>query len=216
MNIIFPSIAILGHQKDTLNYELALSKLPVTYHTCLTKKEYQYCDGLLLPGGGDVHPQFFHEENIASRSIDLSLDLCQFEAMDFFCKQKKPILGICKGMQVINIYFGGNIYQDLAQAKHHEWIGADQIHPSIIFPNTPLYTLYGSSLIINSAHHQGLHHLGRNLKIMQQSDDLIIEGIYHSTLPILGVQWHPERYVAGMALLQYFVSLLPSTNKTKT
>lgn len=187
-------IAILGRKKDTGNYERFLASLPATPLTTLNPADISFCDGLLLPGGGDITPAFFGEHNTGSRNIDTELDILQFQALDYAIRRSLPVLGICKGMQVINVAFGGTIIQDLPTASHHKYQGADQYHTTHILKDSCLDKLYGSTAVVNSAHHQGIGKTGRSLQPIQWCPfDHCIEAIVHETLPILGVQWHPER-----------------------
>lgn len=209
-----PKIAIVGREKSTGNYEKILSTLSIPHETTLNIGALHDFDALLLPGGGDITPAFFGEKNTASKNIDTELDILQIQATELFIKQKKPILGICKGMQLINVVLGGTIIQHLPTAKNHEYTAKDQYHPVHNIPGTLARSLYGDSCVINSAHHQGLGTLGKGCLIMQQSYDNVVEGIYHTTLPIFGVQWHPERLdnkktaTDGSLLFLHFWSLL--------
>ena len=154
-------------------------------------------------------PAFFGQENKGSKNIDVSMDQAQFSALTMFVLLKKPVLGICKGLQIINIYFGGDMIQDLPSAQIHSYIDGDQFHPTQIEKGSYLYKLYGTSLTVNSAHHQGIGRLGKSLFSVQKSQDGIIEAIAHESLPILGVQWHPERMEdpVSIPLFQYFLNL---------
>lgn len=208
------SIAIVGRAPDTINYENALHQLGAETITTLNPEEYERCAGLLLPGGGDITPAFFGQRNRGSRAIDTKLDIIQFQALELFAKKKKPVLGICKGLQIINVHFGGTIRQHLRSAERHRWNGSDQFH-YVYHINRErtdfFYQLYGSSAYVNSAHHQGIDKLGMELIPVCQAQDGIIEAVSHSTLPIIAVQWHPERIIAGggAELLYYFLSICP-------
>ena len=195
-------ILIAGHPEQTLNYQnllLVLGMLPVVkneYHSICPTSSF---DALLLPGGGDIHPSFFHAANEGSENIDSKLDLVQYLYLRDFVKEKKPVFGICKGMQMINVFFGGTILQDMPseskklhmQSKNH----SDSYHsifsaiPNISYP----------SKIVNSAHHQCIEKLGENLCVSHIAEDGVIEGIYHDSLPIIGLQWHPERLFPSCA-----------------
>lgn len=188
-----PKIAIVGREKFTVNYETILSSLSIPHETTLNIGSLHHFDGLLIPGGGDITPAFFGEKNTASKNIDTELDILQIQATELFIKQRKPILGICKGMQLINVVFGGTIIQHLPTAAQHQYTTEDQYHPVHNAPGTLAHFLYKDSCMVNSAHHQGIGTLGKDLHIMQAAEDGIAEGIYHYTLPIVGVQWHPER-----------------------
>lgn len=191
-------IAILGRKKDTVNYENFIKRLPATPLTTLSPGELSHCDALILPGGGDITPAFFGEHNTGSRNIDTELDILQFQALEFCLKRNLPVLGICKGMQLINVAFGGSIIQDMPDASLHRYLNGDQYHPTDIAPDSCLYQLYGSRLTVNSAHHQCIGQLGTDLLPIQWcTHDNCIEGIIHRSRPILGLQWHPERLVSS-------------------
>lgn len=207
-----PLIAIVGRSKDTGNYESALHQIGAQTFTSLTLEQCSICDGLLLPGGGDITPAFFGQSNQGSRSIDTELDILQLQALHYFSQQKKPILGICKGLQLINIHFGGTIHQHMKNASVHEWNGCDKYHYVYHVGCNRMdffYELYGTSAYVNSAHHQGIDLLGKNLMPLCQAADGTIESIAHTSLPILAVQWHPERILetGGLELLSYFLNI---------
>lgn len=209
-------VAIVGRAKDTVNYENALKTMGISSLTTMDLGHLSDFNALLLPGGGDITPAFFGQKNQGSKNIDIELDITQLQALDIFVKWKRPVLGICKGIQIINVYFGGTIIQHLPQAAIHAWDHADKVHLSSALPGTPLYSLYGEQFIVNSAHHQGIDALGKDLCIIQTSEDGIIEGLLHTSLPVIGVQWHPERLfrfpspactVDGSLLFSYFLTL---------
>ncbi len=199
--------------------------------SCLTHDACQYCralkciginpvvsnqiedenlfDGLLLPGGGDISPIFYHKKNHGSQNICITEDIIQILLFHRFLEQKKPILGICKGMQLINVALGGNLIQDLPTKKLHAYDGSDRYHITKALPGSQLHSLYGNDCITNSAHHQAVNKLGDHLCITQYAHDGVAEAIEHDTLPILGVQWHPERMqVEGNKIFSYFANLL--------
>lgn len=188
-------IAIAGYETLTSNYVNALSQLNMTPIVTLSipDKEINEYDGLLLPGGGDINPIFFHQSNIASRNIDTALDVIQFTLLQQFINAGKPILGICKGMQLINVHFGGTIMQHCHYASFHEFKKQDQVHSVTAAPDSFLAQLYGTSFCVNSAHHQCINKPGQHLSVLAYSYDNIIEAIAHDDLPIYGLQWHPER-----------------------
>lgn len=212
-------IAIIGRKKDTANYEAFFSKMPAKAVTTLFLGDLAACDGVVLPGGGDITPGFFGERSNGSKNIDTELDILQFQALDFCILHQIPVIGICKGMQVINVAFGGTILQDLPTADIHRCNGADQYHDSQIAPDSFLAGLYGEKMTVNSAHHQGLKLVGRELAPIQWCPrDRCIEAIVHESLPIFGLQWHPERLftennikktaATGDPLLGFFSSLI--------
>lgn len=187
------NIGIAGRRGKTDNYENACISLGFSPCTSLSLSKLASCDALILPGGGDITPGFYGQENRASRCIDTELDILQIQALEYFVKNKKPVLGICKGMQLINIYFGGTLIQDIPNSSFHQISDADILHTSYVQEDCVLNHLYGKEFQINSNHHQAIDKIGKGLHVVQTSQDGIIEGIMHETLPIFAVQWHPER-----------------------
>lgn len=221
-------IAIVGRERQTVNYQKALDLFSLNYEVTLSTGNLSKFDALLLPGGGDIDPALLGEPDEGSKNIDRELDLLQFQALDLFVKSKKPILGICKGFQLIQLYFGGRLIQDLPCPSMHpvQENGADTLHPVHSYPLTSilqgLYSFvpdFPEKVMVNSAHHQGIEKDGRNLYPFQKAKDGITEAICHKTLPILAFQWHPERMLlspdrksreTGRLAFTYFLSLLSS------
>ena len=104
-----PSVIIAGRSKDTKNYEKALADGQVLYETNLYPEECSSYSGLLLPGGGDIHPSYFGQSDRGSKKIEKELDRAQFALLDAFVQMGRPVFGICRGMQLINVYFGGDV-----------------------------------------------------------------------------------------------------------
>ena len=199
MNHVSPNnvsikVGIAGRINQTKNYENACISLGMTPCTNLSLSKLSTCDALILPGGSDITPGFYGQGKNGSRKIDTELDLLQIQALEFFIRTGKPILGICKGMQLINVYFGGTLIQDLPNSAEHQQEEGDLLHPSYITESCALSEIYGQEFIINSNHHQAVDKLGQNLKVVQMSQDGVVEAFYHQTHPIFAVQWHPERH----------------------
>jgi putative glutamine amidotransferase len=209
-------VLIAGQLEHTKNYETILQNCGADCSVSLHPDSLDSFDRLLLPGGGDIHPAFYNWTNHGSRKIDPRLDYTQFALLKHFVKRDCPILGICRGMQLINVFFGGDLIQDLPDHTDHHYIGKDQYHPTRTVPGTILHSIYGEYTIVNSAHHQACRLPGTDLLVTQTAHDGIIEGIEHTKRPILGVQWHPERMspspaypgsADGILLFHYFLSL---------
>ena len=200
-------IVILGRKKDTLNYEKALEQLSASYITTLSPNQISSCDGLLLPGGGDITPSFFGKKNTGSVHIDTELDILQLQALEKALSLGKPVLGICKGMQLINVFFGGTLIQHMKHANIHSYQNGDVRHETRIMEGTFLYKLYGPTLEVNSAHHQCLDQIGRELSLAQVAlPNLSAEAIFHMNAPVYGVQWHPERLdETGNLLFRFYL-----------
>lgn len=214
-------IAIAGKRAATDNYVRYVADCGLEPLVTLNTGEIAGCDAMILPGGGDITPAFFGEKNRASRSIDTELDVLQFQALDLCIRNQKPILGICKGMQVINVGLGGTVIQDLPTADLHKYNDGDQYHSTVIEKDSWLYSLCGPEAVVNSAHHQSVGRPGNGLRIVQYCPlDRCPEAFVHESLPILGVQWHPERLdrkkatLSGEDVLAYFVSLIVKQRQT--
>ena len=223
--IINMKIAILGRKKDTRNYVNYVTRLSCTPIQTLSPGEAAACDMLILPGGGDITPAFYGEEIDGSFSIDTELDVLQLQALEYAVQQKMPVLGICKGMQLINLIFGGSLCQHLPTAARHKDQNGDLLHPVYARPGSFLYDLYGPRTVVNSAHHQGILDgstaLGKNIAVVQRSADGTAEGIVHNYLPVIGLQWHPERLTGhtlhpdaadGSLIFQYFLNLVKAAD----
>lgn len=171
---------------------------PELQEICLSKY-----DALLLPGGGDIEPWRYHQENAASHALEPERDEEELFLLERFINTGKPVLGICRGMQVLNVFFGGTLFQDIS--GHSVENGVDRLHPVHTAPSL-LADCLGSDCVINSAHHQAVDQLGSDLLVLQWAPDGIIEAIQHRELPVLGVQWHPERIDdPGTRFFQFFL-----------
>ena len=147
-------------------------------------------DLLLLPGGGDVHPRFYGQQINGSTDIDEARDGRELALVDEFLRAGKPIVGICRGLQLLNVYFGGTLRQHIE--GHSQIDGVDRLHAINTAPGL-LRALYGARFTVNSAHHQAVETLGEGLQVLACAPDGTAEAIAHKALPVFAVQWHPER-----------------------
>ena len=145
------------------------------------------CDGLLLAGGGDLHPALFGETPQTDRlSVDRVRDAEEQALFDAFYRRRKPVLGICRGVQAVNVFLGGTLHQDIA--------GHDTAcHP--VRCTGALAALVGAAPTVNSYHHQAVDRLAPDLHPLARAADGTVEALLHQSAPVLGVQWHPERMV---------------------
>lgn len=176
-------------------------------------------DALVLCGGSDLHPRFYGQPVDGSVDIDEQRDEAEMALTKAFLDAGKPIFGICRGLQLLNVYFGGTLYQDLPTAPTHSpaVYGQYLAHGAVAAEASPCRALYGAAFPINSHHHQGIHTPGSGLTVTMWGDDGTAEEIVHTTLPIWAVQWHPEKMclrfaredtVDGLPILQKFVDSL--------
>lgn len=157
-------------------------------------------DGLLLSGGHDVNPLLFNEEpHVNLGEIDPYRDELELELTKIALESKKTILGICRGMQVLNIVAGGGLIQDIPSQISGS-IGHKQLGPRFFLSHkvsiqeaTLLHNLFGTlEESVNSFHHQAIDKPGDGLIVNCRSKDGVIEGIESEDGKILAVQWHPE------------------------
>ncbi|OUN97661.1 hypothetical protein B5F98_05720 [Pseudoflavonifractor sp. An44] len=167
-------------------------------------------DGLILAGGGDMHPACFHSLNRGSRDMDLPRDRRELALLDAFTAARRPVLGICRGHQVVNVWAGGNLVQNLDKtlAPFHQQPQGDCLHPVRTRKGSCMDAWYGAVGTVNSNHHQGLGKLGRGLVATAWSEGEVVEAMEHRTLPLWTVQFHPERMgEAGAVIFFQFVQL---------
>lgn len=163
------------------------------------------CDALLIPGGYDIAPAYFHQKMDSHATLyQQPIDHLDLSLIDAFVTMKKPILGICRGIQIINVYFQGTIDQHIKKSIHEESEHQHTIYP---LPNTLFDQLLLPAQQVNSFHHQCIEQLGDGLCLGAISKDMHIEAIFHEELPILGVQWHPER-MENDTIFPYFLDVL--------
>ncbi|MBE6551458.1 MAG: gamma-glutamyl-gamma-aminobutyrate hydrolase family protein [Ruminococcaceae bacterium] len=175
-------------------------------------------DGLILCGGGDIHPRYYGKKIDGSdeERIDTARDECEFSLIREFIRCGKPVFGICRGHQVLNVYFGGDMIQHIPTWESHKREG-DAVHLAKAEDASFLSPLYGESFCINSMHHQAVNNLGKGLKvILRSASDGVIEALVHESLPVIGVQFHPERMCAekrrrdtvdGIHIFKHFLNM---------
>ena len=151
--------------------------------------------GLILAGGGDIDPEVYGQSNAGSRSIDRARDRAELALLDEFLGSGRPVLGICRGHQLANVWAGGDLVQQLPQGQCplHQAEAGDVRHSIRMAEGSVLGRLYGACGVVNSNHHQGLGRLGDALRVTAWSSDGVAEGLEHLHLPLWTVQFHPER-----------------------
>lgn len=161
------------------------------------------CDGYLIPGGIDVNPISYGETpHPLLETTRLDFDEYQLHLIERMRVSKKPVLAICRGIQIVNVAYGGTLYQDVSLhgegTMRHSQVDITPggiSHRVSIEGGSILHRLYGSELWTNSYHHQSIKDLGAGLRITARADDGIIEAVEATDHPYLhAVQWHPESF----------------------
>jgi putative glutamine amidotransferase len=160
------------------------------------------CCGLVLTGGEDVDPSRYGEKPSPALGATLpARDDMEFSALDCALRLDMPIFGICRGCQVMNVHFGGSLYQDIDTERPGHLLHAQlapwgqRTHEASVLKDSLLHRIVGADLLkINSFHHQAVKELGQGLRVVARAEDGLVEAIEHESRDwVLGVQWHPER-----------------------
>lgn len=185
----------------------------------------QIASGILFTGSYcDIQPHLYGQENRKAEQCDSLLDRVELELFDAFYRQGKPILGICRGEQLINVALGGTLVQDIPQEipglTVHTQVYAKEtdFHPVNAAEGSLFANLFGSSFQTNSYHHQAVGICGKGLRATVTTEDNVVEALEHESLPIIATQWHPERMIGQeqtempdmMPLFRHFVALCGS------
>jgi putative glutamine amidotransferase len=171
-----------------------------------TKRLVKQLDGLVLQGGADLAPESYGETPILDGRWkgDRFRDEYEMELVKMFLGEDKPVFGICRGFQLMNAYFGGTLYQDIATQRpssiqHRDAVVYDSVNHGVQWVDGSfMQQLYAHDRAdhVNSVHHQGVKDLGKGLTVQAHcSEDGIIEAFihaYHEPGRVMGVQWHPE------------------------
>ena len=175
-------IVLIPMQNPSPNYLNALKQVGLDYQCNFSPTRLENYSGLLLTGGGDFLSAFYNGKTNC-RYVNVLRDVTEFKILDYFFKRNAPILGICRGMQIINVYLGGNLKN---VCNHQSKTEQDVFHPikstCDLFNNFPM---------VNSNHHQCVDKLFDFAKDLAFAVDGTIEAFLHKN--VIAVQFHPER-----------------------
>ena len=149
-------------------------------------------DGLLLTGGCDVEPKRYGAEPDGRGDYEAHRDEQELSLLAAALEVGLPVLGICRGLQVLNVHAGGTLHQHLPDHARFDVDPATTVHQVSFDPGTTLHELYGPVLEVNSLHHQAVDAVGRGLAATGRAADGTVEGLELAGAPVLAVQWHPE------------------------
>jgi putative glutamine amidotransferase len=166
------------------------------------------CDAIIISGGDDIPPDLYGEKAAAEINPE-SLERIRWERslLDIFALAERPLLGVCYGMQLINVHFGGSLHQDIGSdfkaALDHGGQGRVATHEIKIAESSSLFPLFGSRATVCSTHHQAINKLAASFSVAARSDDGIVEAIECGNT--LAVEWHPEADQTGGAIYRLLV-----------
>ncbi|MDC0057614.1 gamma-glutamyl-gamma-aminobutyrate hydrolase family protein [Pelagibacteraceae bacterium] len=212
----FPWYAIRANYLTCL-YKFGAIPFPIFHENSVNNKLLKILDALVITGGNfDINPRLYSENEKGSRSIKYKRTKFEIDIFKKFLDTSKPILGICGGAQLINVASGGNLIQDINKSiktviYHEQQNPRNEVsHQITITRDSRLYNIIKSEKIkVNSAHHQSINNLGKDLVTSALAVDGIIEAIEHINHPwCIGLQWHPEFLItkADNAIIENFVS----------
>lgn len=215
-----------GYKRFCINedYSEAIEKangipiiIPITHNDEILNSIIEVCDALVISGGSDVNPFLYGEER-KNKLLKIKPDRDEYEKKVYFLGKKKniPILGICRGMQLINVLEGGTLYQDLSyrenlsDIQHNQKDNRDYPSHLVEIDNSSfLGNIFKQNKIaVNSYHHQAIKNLALIFKEIAKSSDNIIEAFENRELNIYGIQWHPEKMLNTPSMLQIFKEFL--------
>jgi len=180
--------------------------IPLTNDSQVLEEILSRIDGLILSGGGDIYAPLFNEElHPAVESYDLERDNYDIQLVRMAAAKQMPVLGICRGCQLINVAFGGNLIQDIPSQVPDSKINHNQselktqgVHTVNVLPDSKLRKIVNADcLLVNSIHHQAVNEVALGFEAVAFSDDNVVEAIESTEeKSIRGVQWHPEQMLA--------------------
>lgn len=173
------------------------------------------CDGIIISGGDDLPPALYGEQEHSLINLE-SEERINWERklIDMFSSNEKPLLGVCYGLQLINVHFGGKLLQDIHRHKpdaiDHGGLGKVTSHEVEIDKESFLFPLFGHSVSVSSNHHQAIKELAPQFVVAARASDGIIEAIQWKS--IFAVEWHPESDTTGHAIYKHFIDRTNSRN----
>lgn len=220
----FPSQSV---NEDYIDAVIKAGAVPILLPICndhdVIEAQLKSIDGLIITGGIDINPLCYHETyRFEQCESSTRRDEYEMKLIHMSSQMCIPILGICRGHQMINVAFGGTLFQDNKMSsplvgQHQQKERKDYpIHSIRVKKESFLYTLFGDKYYVNSFHHQSIKKLADEFQIVARSEDSIVEAIQHDYLNIWGVQFHPEMmYKRDQKMLEIFKSFIDCCSSVK-
>lgn len=199
--------------------------LAASEDTSFLEEQISYMDGIILPGGDDIDPIYYGEEPKNSKLYNPLRDTFESELLRIAVEQEKPVLGICRGMQFINVFFGGTLFQDVKGdgATTYEHIQAANFHCPFhhvdVEEKSFLHEATGKrELRVNSLHHQAVKDIAPGFEVTARSRDRLVEAIERREGSfVAGVQWHPEMMSThdsdARAIFRHFIEVVRTSRE---
>lgn len=205
---------------DYVNLVSQTGGLPLTPMDAKCAQDYaDFADGLILTGGPDIHcaryGEYYTDQN-ELQTLSRNREAFEFELCRSFLQAQKPIFGIGRGMQILNVALGGTLFRDISghcssPDASFPLKAAPVYHDVTVCPESRLRAVLHERKRVCSCHHQAIKDLGSDLITAAVCADGIVEAVEHRSLPCFGVQWHPEHTAedlpADSRLFSYFIAL---------
>ena len=198
---LIPTYSLVPYFNDLINEQGGTGIIIPPQSTLDIDNIFDIIDGLIITGGGDINPALYKSKNIHSRHISDSRDKLEINLLTQAENKSIRTLAICRGNQMLNIYKGGTLIQDIQSSvenpMNHDQINeqtSEHVHDIEILKDSKLFNVIQEEKVgVNSIHHQCIDKLGKGLNISAKSSDGVIEGIEStSDWEAIGIQWHPE------------------------
>ena len=194
--------------------------IPITTSEAELKAVLKVVDGIVMTGGEDIEPWRYGEQPMPELGgVYPERDEFDIKLIQMAAAKRLPVMGICRGVQALNVAFGGTLYQDISvqlpasQVKHYFDYGTTRAHKIEIKSGSRLHEILGGEVMVNSTHHQSVKDLAPGFVVTAVAEDGVVEAIeMENGRPVFGVQFHPETFVAAgedefLGLFEYFVKV---------